>query len=79
MLKLLLHERLQRDPHELIARQKEHFTPVAESLSEKIETTEAFDHMLTLWRFTTAQATLDFLGQLAHQSRQTRSGSLTTK
>jgi DNA-binding PadR family transcriptional regulator len=65
MLKLLLHHRLQRDPNELIAKQREVFVPVADSLRTRIETARAFDHTLTLWRFTTAEAALSFLDQLA--------------
>jgi hypothetical protein len=65
LVKLLLHQRLGRDPAKLVAAQRQKFSPLAESLEHRLRTTEGFEHTLALWRYTNAQATVSFLEMLA--------------
>ena len=64
MLKLLVHDRLGRDPAPLIARQQERFALLADSFDARLERAVGFERTLALWRHTNAQATLDFLEEL---------------
>lgn len=64
MLKLLLHDRLRRDPARLIDRQKALFVSLADSLEAHLARAEGFDRTLALWRQTNAQGTLRFLDRL---------------
>jgi hypothetical protein len=64
MLKLLLHHRLGRDPKKLVGAQRQAFVPLEQSLASRLGLNETFDRTLTLWRYTTVEATLRFLDQL---------------
>jgi DNA-binding PadR family transcriptional regulator len=64
MLKLLLHDRLGRDPAKLVAAQRQAFSPLEGSLKSRLDTAEAFDRTLALWRYTSVQAALRFLDEL---------------
>jgi DNA-binding PadR family transcriptional regulator len=64
MLKLLLHDRLGRDPKQLVATQRQAFAPLEDSLKSRLASAEAFDRTLALWRYTSVQAALRFLDEL---------------
>jgi DNA-binding PadR family transcriptional regulator len=65
LLKLLLLDRLGRDPTGLLDAQRQTFAGLAESLRSRVDSTDGFDRTLALWRHTTAEAALGFLERLA--------------
>ncbi len=67
LVKLALLDRAGRDPHELLAAQREQLVPVAEALRQRLLTASGFDRTLVLWRSETMTATLRFLDAVAEQ------------
>jgi hypothetical protein len=55
------------DPQPLIRAQREHLTPVANALRERLGTVSGFDRTLALWRYETVSATVRFLDALSAQ------------
>jgi len=74
MLKLVLHDRLGRDPRPLVRAQQQAFAPLRESLEAQVGTAEAFDRTLALWRATNVEAALRFLDELGG-GREARPGA----
>ena len=64
MLKLLLHDRLARDPAKLVEAQRVAFEPLRGLLELRLAQSESFDRTLALWRYTNVQAALRFLDEL---------------
>ncbi len=65
LLKLLLHDRLQRNPEQLVSAQRQTFRALAESLELRAATSDGFEHTIALWRLATLEATMRFLDGLA--------------
>jgi DNA-binding PadR family transcriptional regulator len=75
MLKLVLHDRLGRDPRGLVRAQRQAFAPLRESLEAQVAAAAAFDRTLALWRATNVEAALRFLGELEADGREARPGA----
>ena len=67
LVKLALLDRAGTDPRPLIRAQREHLTPVAEALSERLGSVSGFERTLALWRFEMVTATVRFLDALSAQ------------
>jgi len=64
LVKLALLDRADADPGPLLEAQREHLTPVAEALHDRLGAAEGFDRTLALWRYETVSATVRFLDAL---------------
>jgi len=65
LVKLALLDRTGTDPQPLLATQREHLAPLAESLRARLGDATGFDRTLALWRYETVSATIRFLDALS--------------
>src|ERR1700728_5370511 len=65
LVKLALLDRTGTDPQPLLATQREHLAPLADSLRARLGEATGFDRTLALWRYETVSATLRFLDALS--------------
>ncbi len=67
LVKLALLDRAGQDPQPLIRAQREHLSPVAEALRDRLDAVSGFERTLALWRYETVSATVRFLEALSAQ------------
>src|ERR1700733_12847176 len=65
LVKLALLDRTGTDPQPLLATQREHLAPLADSLHARLGDATGFDRTLVLWRYETVLATIRFLDALS--------------
>jgi PadR family transcriptional regulator AphA len=65
LVKLALLDRTGTDPQPLLATQREHLAPLADSLRARLGDATGFDRTLALWRYETVSATIRFLDALS--------------
>jgi DNA-binding PadR family transcriptional regulator len=65
LVKLALLDRTGIDPQPLLATQREHLAPLADSLRARLGDATGFDRTLALWRYETVSATIRFLDALS--------------
>jgi DNA-binding PadR family transcriptional regulator len=65
LVKLALLDRTGTDPQPLLATQREHLAPLADSLHARLGDATGFDRTLVLWRYETVSATIRFLDALS--------------
>jgi PadR family transcriptional regulator AphA len=65
LVKLALLDRTGTDPQPLLATQREHLAPLADSLHARLGDATGFDRTLALWRYETVSATIRFLDALS--------------
>jgi PadR family transcriptional regulator AphA len=64
LIKLVLLDRIDSDPRELLQLQRAQLEPVADALAAGRYAATGYDHMLALWRHESISATLRFLDAL---------------